>query len=317
MANFKNYKNSNRRGMIDTFFLKGQEKTKFLTAEEEIELGKKIAAGDVEARNSLVEHNYPLVVNIARKHCSPGLDLEDLIQEGNIGLMKAADKFDYKKGYRFTTYATWWITQRVYFAISKSTSSADTSKNGAYMANKINKAKTLLRKELAREPSTEELAKTVGLSIAQLSRYLSMKNFRLIYLGEHISSDNESSLEGIIPDMKSCTPEEAVLHSYCVEQLERALETLSSREKNIFILRQGLFGYKKKTCEELGALYQLSRERIRQIEHETWNYVRNYIGEEDSNVPHKQIKKRENKTKKKIIFNIEELNYEGQGKWKN
>ena len=133
MANFKNYKNSNRRGTIDTFFLKGQEKTKFLTAEEEIELGKKIAAGDLAARNSLVEHNYPLVVNIARKHCSPGLDLEDLIQEGNIGLMKAADKFDYKKGYRFTTYATWWITQRVYFAISKSTSGADTSKNGAYM----------------------------------------------------------------------------------------------------------------------------------------------------------------------------------------
>jgi RNA polymerase primary sigma factor len=317
MANFKNYKNSGRRGIIDTFFLKDQEKTKFLTAKEEIELGKKISEGDLEARNELVEHNYPLVINIAKKHFAQGLDLEDLIQEGNIGLMKAADKFDYKRGYRFTTYATWWITQRIYFAISKSTSSADTSKNGAYMSGKINKAKILLKKELEREPSTEELAKIVGLSVAQLSRYLSMKNFRLIYLGDRRYSDNESSLEGAIPDMKNHTPEEEVLHSYCVEQLERALETLSSREKNIFILRQGLFGYKKKTCEELGALYQLSRERIRQIEHETWNYIRNYISEEDVNAVHKQIKKRENKTKKKIIFDIGELKNESEGKWKN
>lgn len=318
MTNSKKQKDSPGRKVVDSFFLKDKEKTEFLTAEEEIELGRRILEKkDINARNTLVEHNYPLVINLANKHFSPGLDLEDLIQEGNMGLMKAADKFDYRKGYRFTTYATWWITQRIYFAISKSTSSADTSKNGAYMSGKINKARASFKKEFGREPSTEELADAVGLSIAQLTRYLSMKNFRLMFLGDHVSPDNEGTIEGIIPDNKNYTPEEEVLYSSCVKQLTNALETLSPREKNIFILRQGLFGYKKRTCEELGTLYQLSRERVRQIEHETWSYLKNYISEEDTNAPHRQIKKRENKTKKKVNIDFGELKGESESKRKN
>ncbi len=246
-------------------YLKEIGRISLLSPEEELELSEKVAAGDEEAKNKLAESNLRLVVSIAKRYVGRGLLFLDLIQEGNIGLMKAVDKFDSDKGYKFSTYATWWIRQAITRALADQ---ARTIRVPVHMVETINKMSRIQRQltlELNREPSEEELAKKMGISIEKVREVIKISQ-EPVSLETPIGEEDDSHLGDFIKDESSMSPEEYATNEILKEEIKSVLMTLQVREQEVLELRFGLIDGTCHTLEEVGKKFNVTRERIRQIE---------------------------------------------------
>ncbi len=246
-------------------YLKEIGKVSLLTADEERELAIRMEQGDEEAKKKLCESNLRLVVSIAKRYLNRGLSFLDLIQEGNLGLIKAVDKFDYTKGYKFSTYATWWIRQAITRSIADQ---ARTIRIPVHMVETINKLIRISRQllqEYGREPTSEEIAKEMGITVEKV-REIKKISQDPVSLETPIGEEEDSHLGDFIPDDDVPAPVDAAAYSMLKEQLMEVLETLSDREKKVLMLRFGLEDGRPRTLEEVGKEFNVTRERIRQIE---------------------------------------------------
>ena len=246
-------------------YLKEIGRISLLSPEEELELSEKVAAGDEDAKNKLAESNLRLVVSIAKRYVGRGLLFLDLIQEGNIGLMKAVDKFDSDKGYKFSTYATWWIRQAITRALADQ---ARTIRVPVHMVETINKMSRIQRQltlELNREPSEEELAKKMGISVEKVREVIKISQ-EPVSLETPIGEEDDSHLGDFIKDESSMSPEEYATNEILKEEIKSVLMTLQVREQEVLELRFGLIDGTCHTLEEVGKKFNVTRERIRQIE---------------------------------------------------
>ncbi|SHJ47250.1 RNA polymerase, sigma 70 subunit, RpoD [Geosporobacter subterraneus DSM 17957] len=246
-------------------YLKEIGKVPLLSAEEEIELAKKMEQGDDEAKKRLCEANLRLVVSIAKRYVGRGMLFLDLIQEGNLGLIKAVEKFDWRKGYKFSTYATWWIRQAITRAIADQ---ARTIRIPVHMVETINKLIRISRQllqELGREPRPEEIAKEMDLPVEKVREILKIAQ-EPVSLETPIGEEEDSHLGDFIPDDDAPAPAEAAAFSMLKEQLIEVLDTLTPREQKVLRLRFGLDDGRARTLEEVGKKFDVTRERIRQIE---------------------------------------------------
>ena len=246
-------------------YLKEIGQIKLLTLEEEGELADRITAGDEEAKNILAEANLRLVVSIAKRYVGRGMLFLDLIQEGNIGLMKAVEKFDVTKGYKFSTYATWWIRQAITRAIADQ---ARTIRVPVHMVETINKLARVQRQltlELNREPSEDELAEKMGTSVERVREIYKISQDP-VSLETPIGEEDDSHLGDFIKDERNLSPEEFATNEMLKDEIFQVLETLTEREEKVIRLRFGLEDGKPRTLEEVGQMFGVTRERIRQIE---------------------------------------------------
>ncbi len=247
-------------------YLKEIGKVDLLDAEEEVELAKRTEEGDITARQQLIEANLRLVVSIAKKYIGQGLSFLDLIQEGNKGLMRAVEKFDYRKGYKFSTYATWWIRQAITRALADQ---SRTIRIPVHMVEKINKLRRVsrqLKKDLDRDPTVEELAEAMDTSPDKV-RHIKKISQDPLSLESPIGEEEDSNLSDFIEDDESPTPDEEATSHLLKEQLDDVLESsLTPREKRILELRFGIEDGRSRTLEEVGKEFDVTRERIRQIQ---------------------------------------------------
>ncbi|HDI51183.1 RNA polymerase subunit sigma [candidate division KSB1 bacterium] len=245
-------------------YLQDIQKVSLLTPEEEVELAKRIRAGDQEALNRLVEANLRFVVSIAKEYQNRGLPLEDLINEGNIGLIKAAKKFDSTKGFRFISYAVWWIRQSITEAIVNHAKMVRLPFNKVWEVFRVEKTFNKLRRELGRDPSLEEVTEALGISHSDLSNIM-VSLGKDLSLDEIISDDFDSSLLDFIADEKSPRPDASLLDESLKIEVEKVLSSLPWREGEILRLYYGINEERPLTLNEIGERLGLSRERVRQI----------------------------------------------------
>jgi len=246
-------------------YLKEIGKVPLLTSDEEIELAKRMEEGDESAKSRLAEANLRLVVSIAKRYVGRGMQLLDLIQEGNLGLMKAVKKFDYKKGYKFSTYATWWIRQAITRAIADQ---ARTIRIPVHMVETINKLLRVSRQllqELGREPTNEEIAERMDIPVTRVREIMKISQDP-ISLETPIGEEEDSHLGDFIKDENITSPADAAAFVLLKEQLNEVLGTLTDREQEVLRLRFGLEDGRTRTLEEVGKEFNVTRERIRQIE---------------------------------------------------
>ena len=246
-------------------YLKEIGKISLLTLDEELELSKKIEEGDEAAKSKLAESNLRLVVSIAKRYVGRNLSFLDLIQEGNIGLMKAVDKFDSSKGYKFSTYATWWIRQAITRAIADQ---AKTIRVPVHMVETINKLKRVQRQmtlELDREPTEEELSKVLNIPEDKIREIIKI-SLDPLSLETPIGEEEDSHLGDFVKDDKSLSPEEYAINEVLKDEISELLLTLTEREEQVIKLRFGLIDGTCRTLEEVGTIFGVTRERIRQIE---------------------------------------------------
>jgi RNA polymerase primary sigma factor len=258
-------------------YLMGIGKVPLLTAAEEVALAKRIEHKDMEAARTLVESNLRLVVSVAKRYVGRGVPLLDLIQEGNLGLMHAVEKFDYRRGFKFSTYATWWIRQAITRAIANQ---ARTIRVPVHVIEAITKLNTLQRRlwqELGREPTPEELARGLGITPQRVRELLKISQ-EPVSLETPIGEDDDVELGDLIGDKEAPVPADTVNDIMQSEELERALRTLTRRERTIIELRYGLTDGRQRTLDEIGAQFNLTRERIRQIEAKTLAKLASYRG---------------------------------------
>lgn len=246
-------------------YLKEIGKVPLLSAEEEVELAKRMEAGDEEAKRCLVEANLRLVVSIAKRYVGRGMLFLDLIQEGNLGLIKAVEKFDYEKGFKFSTYATWWIRQAITRAIADQARTIRIPVHMVETINKLIRVSRQLLQELGREPRPEEIAAEMDLSEEKVREILKIAQ-EPVSLETPIGEEEDSHLGDFIPDDDAPAPAEAAAFSLLKEQLIEVLDTLTPREQKVLRLRFGLDDGRARTLEEVGKQFDVTRERIRQIE---------------------------------------------------
>ena len=246
-------------------YLKEIGKVPLLSAEEEMELAKRIEAGDDEAKKRLSEANLRLVVSIAKRHVGRGMQLLDLIQEGNLGLIKAVEKFDYRKGYKFSTYATWWIRQAITRAIADQARTIRIPVHMVETINKLVRTSRQLLQELGREATPEEIAERMELPVEKVREVMKI-SMEPVSLETPIGEEEDSHLGDFIQDDHVPVPAEAAAFTMRQEQLEEVLSTLSERESKVLRLRFGLDDGRARTLEEVGKEFNVTRERIRQIE---------------------------------------------------
>jgi RNA polymerase primary sigma factor len=249
-------------------FLKDVGKVPLLTARQEVELARKIELGDLEAKRKMVEANLRLVVSIAKNYRNQGLSFLDLIQEGTLGLVRAAEKFDYRKGFKFSTYATWWIRQAVARAIADKGRTIRMPVHVVEKLNKINRAERKLISELGREPSIAEISAVTQISEAEVES-IKRSAQTPVSLEKPVGDDEESEFGQFIADDKAPSPEDAAETVLRSEALRDVLNTLSYRERRVLELRYGLGGEHPRTLDEVGRTFNVTRERIRQIENQS------------------------------------------------
>ncbi len=246
-------------------YLKEIGRVPLLTAEEEREIAKRMEEGDEEAKRILCESNLRLVVSIAKRYLNRGLSFLDLIQEGNLGLIKAVEKFDYKKGYKFSTYATWWIRQAITRSIADQARTIRIPVHMVETINKLIRVSRQLLQEYGREPTDEEIAEEMRISVEKV-REIKKISQNPVSLETPIGEEEDSHLGDFIPDEDAPAPVDAAASAMLKEQLMEVLDTLLDREKEVLILRFGLKDGRQRTLEEVGKQFNVTRERIRQIE---------------------------------------------------
>ncbi|MHB1405107.1 MAG: RNA polymerase sigma factor RpoD [Desulfitobacteriaceae bacterium] len=246
-------------------YLKEIGRVPLLTAEEEIELAKRMEAGDEAAKRRLAEANLRLVVSIAKRYVGRGMLFLDLIQEGNLGLIKAVEKFDFRKGFKFSTYATWWIRQAITRAIADQARTIRIPVHMVETINKLIRVSRQLLQELGREPVPEEIAKVMDIPVERVREIMKIAQ-EPVSLETPIGEEEDSHLGDFIPDEDAPAPSEAASFILLKEQLEEVLETLTPREEKVLRLRFGLDDGRTRTLEEVGQEFGVTRERIRQIE---------------------------------------------------
>ena len=246
-------------------YLKEIGKISLLSLDEETELSKKIAEGDEMAKNRLAESNLRLVVSIAKRYVGRGMLFLDLIQEGNIGLMKAVEKFDATKGYKFSTYATWWIRQAITRAIADQARTIRVPVHMVETINKLSRFQRQLTLELNREPTDEELAEKMNMSPEKIREVIKIAQDP-VSLETRIGEEEDSHLGDFVPDESNMSPEDFTVHEMLKEEISDVLLTLTEREEQVLRLRFGLDDGSSKTLEEVGQMFGVTRERIRQIE---------------------------------------------------
>ncbi|OZB98518.1 RNA polymerase sigma factor RpoD [Paenibacillus sp. XY044] len=246
-------------------YLKGIGRVGLLSTEEEINLAKRVVEGDEEAKKIMVEANLRLVVSIARRYAGRGMQLLDLIQEGNMGLIKAVDKFDYTKGFKFSTYATWWIRQAITRAIADQGRTIRIPVHMIETINKLARVSRQLVQELGREPEVEEIAAAMELSVEKVREIMKISQDP-VSLETPIGDEHDSKLGDFIEDHDAPAPVDSAAFTFLKEQLGDVLDTLTEREENVLRLRFGLEDGRTRTLEEVGKVFGVTRERIRQIE---------------------------------------------------
>ena len=246
-------------------YLKEIGKVPLLSAEEEIELAKKMELGDQEAKKRLAEANLRLVVSIAKRYVGRGMLFLDLIQEGNLGLIKAVEKFDYRKGYKFSTYATWWIRQAITRAIADQARTIRIPVHMVETINKLIRVSRQLLQELGREPSPEEIAEEMNMPVDRVREIIKISQ-EPVSLETPIGEEEDSHLGDFLPDDNVPVPADAAAFTLLKEQLVEVLGTLTEREQKVLRLRFGLDDGRARTLEEVGKEFNVTRERIRQIE---------------------------------------------------
>jgi len=254
-------------------YLKEIGQVKLLSAEEEVELAKRVAEGDQDAKNKLTEANLRLVVSIAKKYSGRGLHILDLIQEGNTGLIRAVDKFDWTKGNKFSTYATWWIRQAITRAIADQ---ARTIRVPVHMVEVINKATRCNRKlvqELGREPTVEEIAKELGLPVEKILE-ANRTAADTLSLDTPVGDEEDTSIGSFVEDERTPGPADATSNALLAEALKEILDTLTEREADVLKMRFGMYDGRTHTLEEVGQIFGVTRERIRQIENKAIRKLR-------------------------------------------
>lgn len=265
------------RGSADDsvkIYLQQIGKVKLLNSEQEIEIAKRISEGDEVAKAQLVKANLRLVVSIAKKYIGRGLSFLDLIQEGNLGLIRAAEKFDYKRGFKFSTYATWWIQQSITRGIADK---SRTIRLPVHMIETIGRLKKVTRDmthELGRTPTKEELAGKMGISLSKLRLVLKATQSTISLETPLHTKDEASKIGDFLVDETTESPDSRVSQENLTEELEKILDSLRPRERDVLKLRFGLNDGNKRTLEEIGQLFGVSRERVRQIETRALNKLR-------------------------------------------
>jgi RNA polymerase primary sigma factor len=254
-------------------FLKDIGKVPLLTAAQEVELSKRIELGEHAAKQAMVEANLRLVVSIAKRYRNQGLPFLDLIQEGTIGLVRAAEKFDWRKGFKFSTYATWWIRQAVARAIADKGRTIRMPVHVVEKLNKINRSERKLRAELAREPTSVEIAMDLGLTVDEVEQ-IKRSAQTPVSLEKPVGDEEESEFGHFLTDESEPLPEEAAEVSLRRDALRSILDALSPRERQVLEMRYGLDGRQPRTLDEVGRAFNVTRERIRQIEHQSLKKLR-------------------------------------------
>jgi len=246
-------------------YLKEIGKVPLLTAEEEVDLAERMEAGDQEAKQRLAESNLRLVVSIAKRYVGRGMQFLDLIQEGNLGLIKAVEKFDYHKGFKFSTYATWWIRQAITRAIADQARTIRIPVHMVETINKLIRVSRQLLQELGRDPTPDELAKEMQMPVEKVREIMKISQ-EPVSLETPIGEEEDSHLGDFIPDDDIPAPADAAAFTLLKEQLMEVLDTLTDREEKVLRLRFGLDDGRSRTLEEVGREFNVTRERIRQIE---------------------------------------------------
>jgi len=249
-------------------FLKDIGKVRLLTAQEEVDLAKRIERGDLDAKQKMVESNLRLVVSIAKNYRNQGLPFLDLIQEGTLGLVRAAEKFDYRKGFKFSTYATWWIRQAIARALADKARTIRIPVHVVEKLNKIGRAERKLVTELGREPTPEEIADVTGIDPEEVDS-IKRSAQAPVSLEKPVGDEEESEFGQFIADERAESPYERAAEVLTKEHLREALENLSYRERRVLELRYGLGGEHPRTLDEVGRTFNVTRERIRQIENQS------------------------------------------------
>jgi RNA polymerase primary sigma factor len=254
-------------------FLKDIGKVELLTAPQEVELAKRIERGDHRAKQAMVEANLRLVVSIAKRYRNQGLPFLDLIQEGTIGLVRAAEKFDYRKGFKFSTYATWWIRQAVARALADKSRTIRMPVHVVEKLNKIVRSERKLRGELGREPGSPEIARDLDLTVEEVDQIRRSAQMP-VSLEKPVGDDEESEFGHFLTDDNMPLPDEAAEQALRKDALKKILGSLAPREQRILEMRYGLDGQAPRTLDEVGRAFSVTRERIRQIENQCLKKLR-------------------------------------------